>query len=293
MQSSSSHLRSKLSLAFALAGFALSGTNLHAQAQSLLTTNQVVISRVENIDPATILISGINFDKFKGGLVVSLSGAGNTVSTIPAVYNAASKDITATLPANVARIPGTYRLMVSFGTGTAGTDVFEFTVGAVGPKGETGAKGEPGVQGERGLKGETGAPGVKGDKGDKGEKGDTGAQGVQGERGLKGDTGSQGDKGDKGDKGDTGAQGAQGIQGVKGDTGAQGVQGIQGVKGDKGDRGEQGPAGPQGETGAQGRPGISGNFPIFQTVVEARAGGIEVGQLWVQESSGQVFQMVR
>jgi hypothetical protein len=31
--------------------------------------------------------------------------------------------------------------MVSFGSGTAGTDVFEFAVGAIGPKGDKGNQG--------------------------------------------------------------------------------------------------------------------------------------------------------
>lgn len=252
--------------AIILAGLAIGGTRLHAQAQSLLTSNQVVISRVENITPNTILISGINFDKFKNVPVVSLSGSGTVVTVIPSSYDAASKDITATLPANVAWIPGSYRLMVSFGSGTAGTDVFEFTVGAVGPKGDKGDKGEKGARGDQGIQG---------------------VQGVQGIQGIKGDTGAQGVKGETG---------AQGIQGVKGDTGAQG---LQGVKGDKGDRGEQGLQGLKGDTGAQGATGLtgaagaSGNFPVFQNVIAAREAGIAVGQVWVQESSGQVFQMAR
>lgn len=252
-------------LAFAFAGLALHGPALHAQAQSLLSSNQVVISRVENINPTTILISGVNFEKFKGAPVVSVSGAGASVAVLPSTFNAAAKDITAILPASVATIPGSYRLMVSFGSGTAGTDVFEFTVGAIGPVGPKGDKGEKGDTGARGAQGETGLQGPKGNQGD------TGAQGIQG---VKGDTGAQGPKGDKGDKGD------QGIQGVKGDTGAEGPQGA------RGETGAQGLVGPAGPAGA------SGHFPTFQNVVEARASGIKPGQVWVQESSGQVFQMV-
>ncbi len=256
----------RLLFAVALTGLALGTPRLNAQAQSLLTSNQVVISRVENITPDMILISGINFDKFANVPVVSLSYVGTTVTTVSSSYDAGSRDITAILPANVAGLPGSYRLMVSFGSGTAGTDVFEFTVGAVGPQGVKGETGEQGIQGIQGVKGETGAQGI---------------QGIQGE------TGAQGIQGVQGDKGDTGAQGVQGIQG---ETGAQG---IQGVKGDKGDTGEQGPRGFQGETGAQGVAGASGNFPIFQNVTAARAAGILVGQVWVQASSGQVFQMVK
>lgn len=257
-------------LAVVLAGLAVSATpRLHAQAQSLLSSNQVVIARVENVTPNTILISGVNFDKFKNVPVVSLSGSGSTVTVLPSLFNATTKDITATLPANVAWIPGSYRLMVSFGSGTAGTDVFEFTVGAVGPKGDTGAKGE---KGDKGDQGQPGIQGLKGDTGAQGAKGDTGAQGIQG---VKGDTG------------------AQGVQGVKGDTGAQGPQGVQGPKGETGAPGAKGETGAQGATGLTGAAGASGNFPVFQNVVEAREAGIVEGHLWVQANSGQVFQMVK
>ena len=253
----------KLLLAAAVSSLVLSAPQVHAQAQSLLSSNQVVITRVENVTPTAILVSGINFGKFDNVPVVSLSGAGTAVTTIPSSYNSQAQDITATLPENVANVPGSYRLMVSFGSGTAGTDVFEFTVGAVGPvgpKGEKGEKGDTGVQGLQGLKGDTGPQGIQGEKGDRGE---------QGIRGEKGDTGSQGPKGDTG------------LQGAKGDAGPQGIQGL---KGDKGDTGAIGPVGPAGR---------SGNFPVFQNVNEARAAGIQIGQIWVQASSGQVFQMVK
>jgi hypothetical protein len=253
-------LTSKLLCTVALAGLMLGTPRLHAQAQSLLDSNQVVITRVENIDPATILVSGVNFDKFANLPVVSLSASGQSIISLPAVYNASAKDITAGLPPSVSGIPGTYRLMVSFGPGTAATDVFEFTIGAVGPKGETGEQGEQGAQGVQGIQGE---------KGDKGDQGIQGIQGIQGEKGL---------QGDKGDKGDQGIQGIQGIQGV------QGVAGPKGDKGDKGDTGATGPVGPRGQ---------SANFPVYQNVTQARAAGVAIGQVWVQESSGQVFQMVK
>ena len=233
-------------LTVVLAGLALSSTpRVHAQAQSLLSSNQVVIARVENVTPNTVLISGINFEKFKNVPVVSLSGTGSTVTVIPSVYNSASKDITATLPANVAWIPGSYRLMVSFGSGTAGTDVFEFTVGAVGPKGDKGDKGE---------------------KGDKGDKGDQGIQGIQGATGAKGDTGNTGATGAAGAKGDTGATGAAGAQGATGNTGAAGAAGA------------------------------SGNFPIYANWPDALAAYASrtdkgLGVVWVQESSGSVWQI--
>jgi len=225
-----------------------------------------VITRVENITPATILISGINFDKFANLPVVSLSGSGDTITALPASYNATAKDITSVLPPSVAAFPGSYRLMVSFGPGTAATDVFEFTVGAVGPQGD---KGDQGIQGEKGLQGDKGDQGVQGIQGEKGNQGIQGIQGLQGEKGLQGIQGIQGEKG---------------VQGAKGDQGIQGVTGLKGDKGDKGDTGATGPVGPRGQ---------SANFPLFQNVTQARAAGIAIGQVWVQESSGQVFQMVK
>ena len=252
--------------AVALTGLALSAApRLQAQAQSLLSNNQVVIARVENVTASTLLISGVNFDKFKGGLVVSLSGSGSAIMTIPAVYHAGTRDITATLPAT-ALIPGTYRLMVSFGSGTAGTDVFEFVVGAVGPKGD---KGDQGIQGIQGLKG---------------DQGDQGIQGIQGIQGLKGDQGSPGEKGEQGFKGDTGAPGAQG---GKGDTGAQGLTGGPGSPGARGDTGAQ---------GAPGAAGASGHFPVYQNWPEALAAYAStadrgLGVVWAQSSSGQVWQI--
>jgi hypothetical protein len=64
--------------------------------------------------------------------------------------------------------------MVSFGTGTAGTDVFEFTVGAVGPKGLKGDKGDQGIQGIQGMNGSDGATGAQGSTGLTGATGASG-----------------------------------------------------------------------------------------------------------------------
>lgn len=291
-----SHLLLRQLCAVALTGLALSlAPRLHAQAQSLLSSNQVVIARVENVTANTVLISGINFDKFKGGLAVSLSGVGSAITTLPAVYNAGTRDITATLPVS-ALIPGSYRLMVSFGSGTAGTDVFEFTVGAVGPKGDKGNQGIQGIQGIQGTQGTQGIPGIQGIQGIQGLKGDTGIQGEkggQGIQGLQGDTGAQGVQGVKGDTGAQGLQGAtgaQGVQGEKGDIGAQGTQGVQGAQGAKGETGAQG------ATGFTGAAGASGNFPVYQNWPDAlaaykAAANLGLGVVWVEASSGQVFQI--
>lgn len=285
-------------------GFALLSPEVRAQAQSLLSSNQVIITRVEPILPDGLLITGINFgkssndDKGEKGErnsnstnpVVSLFHPGSkTIAVLTSRYTAGSSEIIATLPVGLtSRSPGTYRLMVSFGSGTAATDVFEFTIGAVGLTGAKGDKGDQGIQGIQGLKGDKGDQGIQGVKGD---KGDTGAQG------LKGDQGIQGIQGLKGDKGDQGIQGVQGVKGDKGDTGSQGFQGLQGFKGDKGDTGEKGEKGDKGDTGAVGPQGITGvtglmALPIFQNKPAAIDGGLTVGQFWVQANSGQVYRLM-
>jgi len=286
---------------------ALLAPRAHAQAQSLLSSNQVVVTRVEPILPDGLLITGINFgktsndDKGEKGErnsnvtapVVSLFHPGSkTIAILPSKYTAGSSEIIATLPVGLtAKAPGSYRLMVSFGSGTAATDVFEFTIGAVGltgPQGIQGVKGDKGDQGIQGLKGEQGIQGLKGDKGDqgiqglKGDKGDQGIQGIQGLQGL------------KGDKGDQGIQGVQGLKGDKGDTGATGAQGPQGVQGLKGDKGETGATGAQGAQGIQGATGVTGleALPIYQNKPAAIAAGLRVGQFWIQENTGHVYRLM-
>lgn len=274
-------------------GFVLLTPTMHAQAQSLLSSNQVVVTRVEPILPDALLISGINFGKGSSAPVVSLFVPGSkTIAVLNSKYNATTQEIVATLPVGLtATSPGSYRLMVSFGSGTAATDVFEFTIGAVGltgPQGVKGDKGEQGIQGIQGPKGDQGIQGIQGVKGDKGE------QGIQGIQGPKGDQGIQGVKGDKGDTGATGAQGPQGIQGVQGPKGDTGLTGAKGDKGDKGDTGATGPQGPQGVQGAQGLTGLTGleSLPIYQNKPAAIAAGLAVGRFWVQESSGQVYRLM-
>ncbi len=94
---------------------------------------------------------------------------------------------------------GTYLLVVRRGNGDTAT--FDFTIGAVGPKGDLGAKGD---RGDVGPKGDPGGPGPKGDPGEPGLKGD------------KGDPGAEGERGPHGDKGETGERGRQGLQGLPG-----------------------------------------------------------------------------
>ena len=152
-------------------------------------------------------------------------------------------------------------------------DLYDLTLGGVGPQGPQGEKGDTGDTGPQGPKGdtgdtgpagpqgETGATGPQGPQGEKGDTGDTGPAGPQGETGATGPQGPQGEKGDTGDTGPAGPQGetgATGPQGPQGETGATGPQGPAGPQGETGATGPQGPAGPQGETGATGPQGPAG-----------------------------------
>ncbi|HEY9029982.1 MAG TPA: collagen-like protein [Kangiella sp.] len=158
-------------------------------------------------------------------------------------------------------------------------DLYDLTLGGVGPQGPQGEKGDPGDTGPAGPQGDTGPAGPQGDTGPAGPQGDTGPAGPQGDTGPagpqgdtgpagpQGETGATGPQGPKGDTGDTGATGPQGPQGDTGATGPQGPQGPQGdtgatgpqgPKGDTGATGPQGPQGPQGDTGATGPQGPQG-----------------------------------
>jgi hypothetical protein len=152
-------------------------------------------------------------------------------------------------------------------------DLYDLTLGAVGPEGPTGATGPAGPTGATGAQGPTGATGAQGPTGATGaqgptgatgDKGPTGPTGAKGDKGDTGPTGAKGDKGDagptgaKGDKGDTGPTGAKGDKGDTGPTGAKGDKGDTGPTGAKGDKGDAGPTGPAGPTGATGPSGPQG-----------------------------------
>lgn len=193
-------------------------------------------------------------------------------------------------------------------TGAIGATGPQGPVGATGASGAQGPAGPQGMKGDKGDTGATGAIGATGPQGPVGATGATGATGAMGPQGLPGVAGADGaagPQGPKGEKGDTGAVGPQGPVGATGAAGPQGPVGAVGPKGDTGDTGAtgatgpqgpqgiQGPHGPVGPMGPQGPAGQSGNFPVFQNVNAARAAGIVSGQLWVQASSGQIFQMVK
>ncbi|MBD3654003.1 collagen-like protein [Kangiella sp.] len=149
-------------------------------------------------------------------------------------------------------------------------DLYDLTLGGVGPQGPQGEKGDTGDTGPAGPQGDTGPAGPQGDTGPAGPQGDTGPAGPQGETGPagpQGDTGPagpQGDTGPAGPQGDTGPAGPQGEtgpagpQGETGPAGPQGETGATGPQGPKGDTGDTGPAGPQGPKGDTGDTGATG-----------------------------------
>jgi hypothetical protein len=126
-----------------------------------------------------------------------------------------------------------------------------------------------------------------------GPAGPQGPAGAPGANGAPGAVGPAGPAGAPGAPGAVGPAGPAGAPGAAGAVGPAGPAGPQGPAGPKGDTGAVGPQGPMGPMGPQGLPGQSGNFPVYQNVNAARAAGVANGQLWVQASSGQVFQMVR
>ncbi|ACV26582.1 collagen-like protein [Kangiella koreensis] len=143
--------------------------------------------------------------------------------------------------------------------GDAGPAGPQGDTGPAGPQGDTGPAGPQGDTGPAGPQGDTGPAGPQGDTGPAGPQGDTGATGPQGPAGPQGETGATGPQGPKGDTGDTGATGPQGPKGDTGDTGATGPQGPKGDTGDTGATGPQGPKGDTGDTGATGPQGPKGD----------------------------------
>jgi Collagen triple helix repeat (20 copies)/IPT/TIG domain len=132
---------------------------------------QLVVQKAEaDLTAETLLIEGQNLRrKNEIDLLVTLSG------TPLDVVIATENQVLVRLPANLA--PGDYLLKVSRGPSTVQNDVFDLTVGAVGPAGPTGPqgpegqRGEPGPQGEPGSKGAPGPPGLPGPPGPQGPPG--------------------------------------------------------------------------------------------------------------------------
>jgi len=155
----------------------------------------VIVSATVSVDQGTLFVTGQYFGSrplvILGGVVLG----GVQVS-------ATGTQLTALMPALP---PGTYRLMISRGSGSDRSASFFLTLGTTGPKGETGASG---ADGPIGPKGDTGDPGPQGAKGDPGPQGPPGPEGPQGPAGP------------------TGSIGVAGVRGVPGLPGAPGPSGV-------------------------------------------------------------------
>ena len=169
-------------------------------------------------DQTTLFVTGANFGPRPLVTLANIVLGGVQVSST-------GGQLTALMPVLP---PGSYRLVISRGTGSNRIDGMDVTVGAVGPKGDVGAVGP------KGDTGATGADGAIGPKGDQGAVGETGPTGPQG---LKGDTGPQGPIGPQGPEGPQGPIGPQGPAGAIGFTGAKGVPGLPGAPGPQGPSG--------------------------------------------------------
>ncbi len=116
---------------------------VEGQSSRQLLIQRVVVDFVSD----EILVFGVNFTAGKddpsatlGGQAVDVLGFEDTA-------------ITLRLPPETA--PGDYFLTISTGSGSVKNDVFDFTIGAVGPQGDVGPQGPIGPQGPEGQPGPT------------------------------------------------------------------------------------------------------------------------------------------
>ncbi len=120
--------------------------------------------------PPQLVITSVQVDFGIGRMYVSGKNFGSATAPevklneqVLTVMSFTDGTIDAVLPAGIA--PGSYILNISRGPSTTQNDVFDVTLGAVGPKGDKGDKGDVGPQGA------TGAQGLAGPKGDTGATG--------------------------------------------------------------------------------------------------------------------------
>ena len=145
--------------------------------------------------------------------------------------------------------------------------------GPPGPPGRDGRDGRDGTNGQ----GQPGTPGVTGNPGPMGPRG------IQGEAGEKGSIGAPGDKGSEGMQGPrglpglqvTGAKGAAGLPGSKGEVGPRGLPGQNGIKGDAGSSSDFAKIAFSAFRDAPSGNLASGNFIVFNKVVENIGGGYD------------------
>ena len=207
----------------------------------------------DGIEPGDLIMITSNYDRWNNSVEFVLTDGAST-QTI-SLHTSCSE------PLNVGDAYGSL-ILSDFGGYEGGTstqhDLYDLTIGAQGPQGETGPEGPMGPMGPIGLTGPAGPQGETGPAGPQGEPGPIGPMGPQGPQGETGATGPQGPQGDQGEVGATGPQGPQGDQGPQGEVGATGPIGPMGPQGPQGDTGATGPIGPMGPQGPQGDQGPQG-----------------------------------
>jgi hypothetical protein len=116
----------------------------------------VIRSAVPDSNAGTLFIAGQNF-----GSDPSVEIDGTQVQ----ILSSSPELLMVEVPASVLVQPGSFLLTVARGKKTTERDVFNFTIGAVGPMGEQGPIGMEGPRGERGEIGPRGESGPEGPSG--------------------------------------------------------------------------------------------------------------------------------
>jgi hypothetical protein len=116
----------------------------------------VIKSAIPDHSAGTLFISGENFGSAP---VVEINGLDSPI------LSASPQLLLVQVPESVVAQPGSYLLTVIRGKRAIERDVFNFTIGAVGPKGEQGPEGQRGERGDIGPAGAVGPAGPAGPSG--------------------------------------------------------------------------------------------------------------------------------
>lgn len=160
---------SAAAIVLALVGLSMSASPQAAGSQPAPSSQLYITAAITDFLNGELVIAGVNFGTAEGRVTIAGLEHGPVLSW-------SDTQISVPLPALP---PGSYLLAVSRvpADGRRGgpvsltvrdVNVFEVTLGAVGPKGDKGDKGDqgaPGIQGEKGDKGDTGEPGQPGPPG--------------------------------------------------------------------------------------------------------------------------------
>jgi len=140
------------------------GTSSLASAAAPPGTHLQIQDVSVNFTAQKILILGQQFNFGPGPLTVTLANVGNLTPDCTPNFAVTPQTITCDLSGGTPPFPGAgdYLLTVSNGTGTSQIDVYDLTIGAVGPVGATGPIGPVGASGPVGATGPQGPSGASG-----------------------------------------------------------------------------------------------------------------------------------